>query len=122
MSWLLYPKKPTEEYRQALKELGRDDPTDDDSLSFSTSSFGLLSEFFGNNGIIFTGYEGAHGALVANLSEELCQQMADFLEKNGPFTAEQLPLKWRANAASTSASLMKYIPIWRYSGGIHGGN
>lgn len=121
MSWLLYPKNPTEEYRQALKELGRED-WEDTALSFSNSYFGLLADFFCNSGIHFTGYESGSGALVTDLSEELCRKMADFLEENRPFAAEQLPEKWRERAEHNAERLMELIPIFRCSAGICGSN
>ena len=130
---------PTEEYRRVLKEVfNRKEPSEetrrrwkaisgkeeltDDSLSFSNGYFYLFSRFLGSPGLDFTGYAREDGTLVADLSEELCQKIADFLEKNGPFTAEQLPPKWRNKVDSNAKALMDMIPIFRYSGGIAGSN
>ena len=70
ISWLLYPENPTDEYRQALKELGRKE-WEETWLSFPNYAFGLMNEFFSANRINFTGYVREDGALVVTLSDEL---------------------------------------------------
>jgi hypothetical protein len=124
MSWLLYPKNPTEEYRRALKEnFGREDPEDTALPEFSDEFWRLLAYFFSHKGIYVGGFEylDSNGNHKADINEAICQPIADWLEENGPITdAEQLPPPWRDDVAGTSNLLMRMMPLWRYSGGIVG--
>ena len=109
MSWILIPRNPTTEYWEAFRARGIKD-LGDGHLSFSTGHLYRLVEFFKKN----AGISYAKG-----FTDEACRAMADWLEKNGPPTVEQLPREWRDSAEEFGKWLMKSIPFWRYSGGFN---
>jgi hypothetical protein len=109
MSWILIPRNPTKEYWEAFRARGIKD-LGDGHLSFSAGHIYRLVEFFKKN----AGISYAKG-----FTDEACRAMADWLEKNGPPTVEQLPREWRDSAEEFGKWLMKSIPFWRYSGGFN---
>jgi|SRR5271165_622933 len=108
MSCTLFPRNPTEEYWKAIREAGVKDP--DGDLYFSTKFRYLFVKFFEKN----AGISYAKG-----FTDETCRAMADWIEKNGPPTAEQLPEEWRAYVEGFGKWLKQTIPIWRYAGGFN---
>ncbi len=69
----------------------------------------LLVRFFEKNAEISSAY---------GLTDETCKAMADWIEKNPPPTAEQLPEEWRPDVEGCGKWLEQSIPILHYAGGF----
>ena len=106
MLWIIYPRNPTEEYRQAIRAIGTEEA---EGLYFSNMFLYLLVHFFEEN----AGISSADG-----LTDETCKAMADWIEINPQPTAEQLPEEWRPDVEGFGKWLKQSIPILRYAGGF----
>ena len=107
MLWIIYPRNPTEEYWKAIRAIGIEEV--EGALYFSNMFLYLLVRFFEKN----AGISSAYG-----LTDETCKAMADWIEKNPPPTAEQLPEEWRPDVEGFGKWLKQSISILRYAGGF----
>jgi hypothetical protein len=107
MLWKIYPRNPTEEYWKAIRAIDIEEA--EGALYFSNMFLYLLVDFFEKN----AGISSAYG-----LTDETCKAMADWIEKNRPPTAEQLPEEWRPDVEGFGNWLKQSVPILRYAGGF----
>ena len=107
MLWKIYPRNPTEENWKAIRVIGVVE--EEGALYFANMFLCLLVDFFEKNAGISSGY---------GLTDGTCKAMADWIEKNPPPTAQQLPEEWRPDVEGFGKWLKQSIPILRYAGGF----